>query len=176
MTDRPSFTLSEAADATGKTKKTMRRRLDAGDFPNAYREAGPGNSNSWPWRVPLEDLLAAGFQLHEPTPPDVEPEPQETPAPAVDADQVAELKAENSELRRRAEVAEAVADERAKALERADLALRALTAGPTTSTAPEAESDDPPTPPEPPSGEPDDAEPEQPEKRRGRLGRWWYGG
>ena len=65
----------------------------------------------------------------------------EGPAP-TESDELAKLRADNAELRRRAEVAEAVADERGRALDDARLALRALTAGPDPVSAAE-------TPPEP---------------------------
>ncbi len=132
MTERPMLTITEAARAAGVDRRTIRRKLDAGAFPGAVQDTEPGRGGSV-WRIPVTELLAAGFVLHAPTPPE-EPVP---PAPA-DTD----LRAENEQLRRRAEVAEAIAEERGRALDDARLALRALTAGPTPTE---------PTPAPPPS-------------------------
>ena len=56
MSDRPSWTLSEAVERMEVSRSTLRRRLEAGAFPNAAQD--PGGA----WRVPLPDLLAAGFR------------------------------------------------------------------------------------------------------------------
>ena len=52
---RPKWTLSEAAERTGISRSTLRRRLDQGKFPGAYRDQAKQ------WRIPLTDLLAAGI-------------------------------------------------------------------------------------------------------------------
>lgn len=52
---RPKWTLSEAAAHTGMSRSTLRRRLDQGKFPGAYRDQAKQ------WRIPLTDLLAAGI-------------------------------------------------------------------------------------------------------------------
>jgi hypothetical protein len=123
----PGIPITEAATAAGRDRRTIRRWLDAGRFPNAYRTA------TGEWRIPPNDLLIAGLRLHAPTPPDVEQQPPaRAPEPDVEA-----LRIERDEWRRRAEVAEAVAAERAEALADARLALRALT------------SSEPPRAPEP---------------------------
>ncbi len=62
---RPQFTLTEAAEACGVPRKTLRRRLDADAFPNARRLDGPAGTETGPWVVPTEDLTAAGFELHQ---------------------------------------------------------------------------------------------------------------
>lgn len=122
-TERPALTLSEAAAACGTHRNTIRRRLDHDQFPNAFREHGDGV-----WRVPVGDLLAAGLTLHRPSPPDQEYggtfDPVGSSVPELDR-----LRSENSELRRRAEVAEAQAHERERALDIAERALRALEPG-----------------------------------------------
>ena len=107
------LTFSEAAIACGCDRRTIRRWKDSGKLPNAVLVDGV-------WRVPVDDLLAAGATLHAPSPPD--------PIP-VAPDELERLRTEVAEYRRRAEVAEAVAAERAAALDDARLALRALTAG-----------------------------------------------
>jgi len=53
-------TITDAAAATGKARSTIVRALDAGRFPNAYRVGG---GETAPWRIPLADLEAAGYQL-----------------------------------------------------------------------------------------------------------------
>ena len=111
--DRPTFTVSAAAEATGKSRRTIARLLDADSLPGATRD------ESGAWCIPLEALLAAGLRVHAPSPPD---EPQEhtptpsTPAPAAEPTEAEQLRAELADWRRRAEVAEAVAAERAAAL------------------------------------------------------------
>lgn len=122
---RPDLTITEAAKAARVDRRTIRRRLDSDTFPNAYRQGPDG-----PWKIPVGDLIAAGLPLHK-------SQPERAPAPAptmlFDATELDRLRDENTDLRRRAEVAEAVAAERLLRAENAELALRALTA-PTTGT------------------------------------------
>lgn len=136
MTTRPLLSLAEAAAAAGVSRRTISRRIAEGDIVNAER------STSGAWEIPAESLIAAGYELTAPT-PEPEPAPVE-PEPASPApDEIAALTAELTEWRRRAEVAEAVAAERAAALEdvRTTLAMaqRMLTAGesPAPTPAPE---------------------------------------
>ncbi len=58
----PSYSLTEAALVTGKSRVTIRRYLDRGQFPNAFRDDG-GEPGPVPWRVPLSDLVAAGLTV-----------------------------------------------------------------------------------------------------------------
>lgn len=58
-----SYTLTEAAEVTGRSRVTIRRYLDAGKFPNAWRDEASGETPA-PWRVPLGDLVAAGMTVH----------------------------------------------------------------------------------------------------------------
>jgi hypothetical protein len=51
--------LSELAAATGLSRITIRRYLDAGRFPRAFRDPDAGTPS--PWRVPLSDVKAAGL-------------------------------------------------------------------------------------------------------------------
>lgn len=60
MATRPAWTLTEAVQRTGASRSTLRRYLDAGKFPNAYKDTSKA------WRFPLEDLLAAGLSVSEP--------------------------------------------------------------------------------------------------------------
>lgn len=52
---RPVFTIRQAAERCGVSMKTIRRRRERGDFPNAYQD------KNGHWLLPVEDLLAAGF-------------------------------------------------------------------------------------------------------------------
>lgn len=54
------LTLREAAAACAVHHSTVRRHLDAGDFPNAARDA------DGKWRLPVSDLLGAGLRLSQP--------------------------------------------------------------------------------------------------------------
>lgn len=61
MTDtRPKWTIREAVERTGASRSTLRRRLDQGKFPGAYLD------QAGQWRIPLTDLLAAGFTPVQP--------------------------------------------------------------------------------------------------------------
>src|SRR5699024_6016439 len=82
---RPTWTLREAEERCGVSRSTLKRRLAAGDFPNAYK------TSQGQWRVPVNDLIAAGYQ------PDAVDwgEEQEEPAPATTPpDRVTELEHE----------------------------------------------------------------------------------
>lgn len=58
------WTLSVAATECGVSKSTIKRRLAAGDFPNAAKGARGA------WTVPVTDLIAAGLEPGRPSPPD----------------------------------------------------------------------------------------------------------
>lgn len=136
MTRPDDLTVSEAVEATGASRRTLVRRLSERAFPGAYR--GPAGA----WRIPVADLIAAGFHLR-------------APEPAV-AEELTELRARLAEAEARARVAEAVAEERRQALEDTRLALRALTAGTAPVAAPEQATAPPapvPAPVDPPASE-----------------------
>jgi hypothetical protein len=153
---RPELTVTEAAKAAGVDRRTIRRRLDAGDFPNARRDDGKQGPDTGPWLLPVEDLLGAGLTLHAPTEPD-----ELTPADTPDPSEVEALRAEVVELRTRAQVAEAVAAERDRVIAAKDDDLRSLRAvlmaGPavpaaTASESPASPPGRPPAAPELPTG------------------------
>lgn len=122
--DRPVLTIREAADAADVSDKTIRRRLDADELPGAYLdETGPTPI----WRIPVEALLAAGFTLHSPSPPDDDPEPVQSEFEALRAE-LERARARITDLETRAEVAEAIANERARSLEDMRGAMRMLEA------------------------------------------------
>lgn len=54
---RPAWRLSEAVERTNASRSTLRRHLENGRLPNAYKDS------SGAWRFPVEDLLAAGVSL-----------------------------------------------------------------------------------------------------------------
>ncbi len=106
------LTITEAAEATGRSRRTIGRMLDAGQLEDVHRE-GDGGS----WRIPVEALLAAGLALHAPEQPEPAPPTPARPSPVGTPTDDVELRAELAEWQRRAEVAEAVAAERADALD-----------------------------------------------------------
>ena len=114
MSGRPELSITEAAHAAGKSRRTIGRMLDA------------------------------GLNLHPPEPPEpAEPTPAR-PSPVGTPTDDVELRAELAEWQRRAEVAEAVAAERADTLDdlRTALALaqRMLgTSAPVDSPTPSAD-------------------------------------
>ncbi|GAB2463458.1 helix-turn-helix domain-containing protein [Streptomyces incanus] len=63
-TTRPLLTQREAATACGVSRTTIRRRREAGELPGAVLDDDRG------WLIPVDDLLAAGFHLNAPAPPD----------------------------------------------------------------------------------------------------------
>lgn len=90
MTERPEFTIKEAAEACQVSVKTIRRRLDGDKFPNAHRlDDGPGS----PWLIPLDDLIAAGLTPGKPTAPAPAEDEQDAAANADDMIELGELRA-----------------------------------------------------------------------------------
>jgi hypothetical protein len=134
--------VREAAAACRLSPRTIRRKLNAGEFPNAFKAPAADDANQTIWKIPVGDLEAAGLQPHLVHPafskpaPDAEPD---TSAPTVlelvRSDRFGRLRAELAEavaaaelalLRAEAERWRVIAEERGHALERADLALKAL--------------------------------------------------
>ena len=58
--NRPAWTISEVVERTGASRSTIRRYRDAGKFPHAFKDS------AGVWRVPIEDLLAAGLSVSDP--------------------------------------------------------------------------------------------------------------
>ena len=140
--DRRALTIREAADAAGITGRSVRRRLAAGAFPGAYKDSEAGRPGAQIWRIPVEDLEAAGIgplDFERPARRElartvVESSPPTT-ATLLATDRFARLRSELAEavasaevalLRAEAEKWRAVAEERGHALERADTAFRTL--------------------------------------------------
>lgn len=120
--DQPVLTITEAARASGVDRRTLRRRLDGGEFPNAYRESGSHGTESGAWLIPVEDLLRAGLSLDAPTGPDT------ATVGSHGRSEQEPLQSALADALRRAEVAEATAAERQRIIETQELALRALAA------------------------------------------------
>lgn len=165
------MTLTEAADACGVSRSTIKRRL--GEFGHAYQDAAGS------WRVPVSDLLGAGLKLR----PRPVTEATESVTQGHDPGQNgAELDQVRAEVQRLAidlaheRAARQVAEARAAAYAEnlADLrhAVRAITGPP---VAPEA----PPVPtaaPQPPAAyEPQQAAPEPPLRVSRRRWPWSRG-
>jgi excisionase family DNA binding protein len=121
--DRLTLTVTEAAKAVGVDRRTVRRRLDGGEFPHAYRDAGREGPETGPWLIPVEDLLDAGLNLRDPA------EPEHAGEGASGDSETDELRAALADAVRRAEVAEARAAERDRVIEAQELALRTLMTG-----------------------------------------------
>lgn len=109
MTTRPMLTQREAAAACGVSRSTIRRRREDGALPHAVFDEGRG------WLIPVDDLLAAGFRVNAPAPPDAglagadtgHGQDQEHEGTAAEVER---LRAELADARR--EAAEAEADRR----------------------------------------------------------------
>ncbi|MGB7980835.1 MAG: hypothetical protein WCF36_08605 [Candidatus Nanopelagicales bacterium] len=136
-TNRPSFTITDAAAACAVSRKTITRKLpELAGYGAAKDEDGV-------WRIPVEALLAVGLRpgrsLPDSTPAPARPasaRPATAPTqsgPTGFPDTVTIARDRWDDLRIRLARAEAEASERALALADARLALRALTAGPTRS-------------------------------------------
>jgi hypothetical protein len=135
--------VREAAAACRLSPRTIRRKLNAGAFPNAYQAPLSDDPDKTVWKIPVSDLEAAGLHptLVHPAFSKAAPAPESgTPGPTVlelvRSDRFGRLRAELAEavaaaeialLRAEAERWRVIAEERAQALDRADLALKALT-------------------------------------------------
>lgn len=125
---RSDLTLTAAATACRVSRDVMRRRLDAGRFPNAHRDPDrPGR----PWLVPVADLVAAGLTPEAPTAP---PTAAAHPLEDTRRQELAALRADLERTRHRADLERTRADTLERALTLAETALRAL--GPATTPTP----------------------------------------
>lgn len=123
--NRPSWTLAEAVERCSVSRSTLKRRLSAGELPNAYK-AGNGQ-----WRIPITDLISAGYDPgkvewsdpEQPT-PSAAPEPQQEATEA----RLRELEKELAQERLRRSNAEQIAEERRARIEDLQMAMRLLEA------------------------------------------------
>lgn len=131
-TERPAVSITAAAELCLVHRRTIRRRLERGDLPNAYKDERTGE-----WRIPVTDLIASGLQPGKPSPPD----PDTVTVPDSDATELARWKERALLAEQRADLlAESVADLRT--------ALRAI-AGPEPDATAVVGLDVTPTPPRP---------------------------
>lgn len=93
MSSRPMLNQREAATACGVSRSTIRRRREAGDLPNSVQDPVRG------WLIPVDDLLAAGFRLHAPSPADEDSSPEAEGRPVAEEPGTAALRAELEQLR-----------------------------------------------------------------------------
>lgn len=142
--ETPTLTLAEAVTATQTSESTIKRRLRAGAFPNAARDA------DGKWMIPLGDLSAAGLRPGRMAKPD--PKQSVGDLAAENAELRQQLAAENAELRQRLAVAEALASERNRIIEVQQQMLRMLEARPAPAPDPAAAAPPPPPAASPPPG------------------------
>jgi hypothetical protein len=95
-----TFTVAAAAEACQVSHRTVRRKLDAGSFPEASRD------QAGRWLIPLADLLAAGLKPYAPSPPDAIADPEAIDKLAALETEVTRLTAALSEERRARDVAQ----------------------------------------------------------------------
>ncbi len=127
----PSLTIAEAARRCGVSASTIRRYLAAGRFPTAHQQPSPIPGQRGLWRIPTQDLLAAGLRPRHARTLDQhqknEPSSRRTAGQPV-ADRVRELEHALELERTRRRAAEDLAAERAHTIQTLESALRALQA------------------------------------------------
>jgi hypothetical protein len=111
------FSITEAAQATGMHRDTIKRRVGKDEFPNARRDSAGA------WLIPLGDLLAAGLTVNAPASGEDTAQHQE---PAPPAAQVALLEAERDRWRAEAFAIREALDIAKGRYESAEQQLRAL--------------------------------------------------
>src|SRR5215216_776198 len=125
----PRLTIAEAARLCGVSASTIRRYLAAGRFPTAHQEPGPIPGQRGLWRIPTQDLLAAGLRPRQAHRPDQAqqngPSSGRTAGQSVD-DRVRELEHALELERTRRRAAEDLAAERAHTIQTLERALAAL--------------------------------------------------
>jgi predicted DNA-binding transcriptional regulator AlpA len=155
----PSLTIAEAAQMCGVSASTIRRYLAAGRFPTAHQQPSPIPGQRGRWRIPPQDLLAAGLRPGQAPLPDqqqrTEPSSRRTAGQPGD-DRVRELEHALELERTRRRVAEDLAAERAHMIQTLEGALAALQAH---HPAPAPNPDRAPPSPVPPSDATDTAGP-----------------
>jgi hypothetical protein len=113
-----TLTIAEASRATGFARNRLRRHIGTGRFPGAFREATARGPDTGRWRIPISELVSAGFSL----------DLAALERPEVrhgDANiEIERLRAELAEERSRRIAAETLAEERGQGLDEAQHALR----------------------------------------------------
>lgn len=103
--------MSAAATRLGVSGKTVRRMIDRGDLPGAHLVEMPGGKGQQ-WVVPVSAVEQHQAQQRQATPPD------------SSTVEISALRDQVTALTHRAELAEALADERKSQLEQLHLTLR----------------------------------------------------
>jgi excisionase family DNA binding protein len=127
----PSLTIAEAAQLCGVSVSTIRRYLAAGRFPAAHQQSSPIPGQQGRWRIPTQDLLAAGLRPGQAHLPDQQHKRQPSnhrTAGRPGDDRVRELEHALELERTRRRAAEDLAAERAHTIRTLESALRALQA------------------------------------------------
>jgi hypothetical protein len=106
---------------------TIRRYLAAGRFPTAHQQPSPISGQRGLWRIPTQDLLAAGLRPGQARLPDQELKNEPWSGQPV-ADRVRQLEHALELERTRRQAAEDLAAERAHTIQTLEGALRALQA------------------------------------------------
>lgn len=113
MQHTTSLSLAAAARECGVSRPTIERAIKAGRLPNAQR------NHRGHWAIPVPDLLAAGFNIGKPSPPEDDAPPVQHAGMHTEPDEHARLHARIADLeaaldRERAAraAAEALAEER----------------------------------------------------------------
>jgi len=152
------FSAAEAARETGVSRTTIMRKLAAGEFEQATKDDDG-------WRIPLDDLLAAGLNPGRPSPPVRGHDQSEVRTVSELSHQVELLRVQLAAAQQLAVEKDRLAAEKDRVIETQAQALRALEAAPSPpaqpSTAPPVESERQVSTPEPAA---------QPARRGGLLG------
>jgi hypothetical protein len=117
-----TLTIAEASRATGVARESLRRDIGSGRFPGAFREATARGPDTGRWRIPVSDVVSAGFSLGLAA---LErPEARYPEERFGDANiEIARLRAELAEERSRRIAAETLAEERGQVILEARNAL-----------------------------------------------------
>jgi excisionase family DNA binding protein len=156
---RPGLTITEAARLCGVSVSTIRRYLAAGRFPTARQRPSPIPGQRGLWRIPTQDLLAAGLRPRQARLPDQAPKHEPSSGRTAGQpgdDRVRELEHALELERTRRRAAEDLAAERAHTIQTLEDALAALHAH---HAAPAPNPDRATPPPAPPSDAADTAGP-----------------
>ena len=139
--DTHLLTIRDAAEACGVSTRTIRRRLASGAFPRAFKLSVPDSGGEGVWRIPLTDLYRSGLVAVEKplssAAGSAPPVQLSTRSELMSSDRFGRLRSELAEavaaaeillIRAEADKWRAIAEERGQALDRADLALRTVSA------------------------------------------------